>query len=724
MGLQRIITSASDYLTKQDLDLIRNAHAFAHEKHKGQTRSSGEPYLTHVQEVAQFVTRLGLDAASIATALIHDTVEDTDTSLAEVREKFGAEVAELVDGVTKLNQLNFSSRAEAQAENFRKLLLAMAQDIRVILIKLCDRLHNMQTLEYLSEARRTRIAQETLDIYAPLTNRLGINWMKSELEDLCLKFLKPTAFDAIKKHVAENKRERERYIADVVQLIKRELTQNGISGDVYGRPKHYYSIFQKMERDQLDVTEIFDLIGFRIIVPTQMDCYATLGVLHSAWKPVPGRFKDFIAMPKPNGYRSLHTSIVGPKGIRVEIQIRTPEMHEVADSGIAAHWIYKDTDDGRKSIRKDGLQLHWVRELVESKENIRDPIEFMVNVKEDLFQNEVYVFSPKGDVLALTRGSTPIDFAYAIHSEVGHRCTGAKANGQQVPLSYKLRNGDTIEITTSKNQIPSKDWLNIVATTKAKQRIRAHLKALERERSIAIGRELLTKDLRKIKVSYSTVSADGSLEKAAKDLGQKDIELLLVEIGYGKVTTRQVISTLFPEDLNLEEKLLKKESVLQQIFNRAAAVGKGAGGIRVNGYGDMVYRFARCCEPLPGDELIGFITRGRGVAIHKRGCQQALSFDQKRIVPVSWDDGAKIQRLVRLRVATVDRVGLLAEMTQKISNTGANIVSISVESEIPSKPVVRVDLNIESSDQLATLIKGIEMVKGVVGIERVRSTYN
>lgn len=717
-SLQSIITTVQEYLPSADLDLIRRSYAFAREKHHGQTRSSGEPYINHVQEVAVLTTKLRLDAASVSAALLHDTVEDTGISLSEIETNFGKEVAELVDGVTKLNQVNFSSKAEVQAENFRKMLLAMAQDIRVLLIKLCDRMHNMRTLEFLSEARQTRIAQETLDIYAPLSHRLGLYWMKSELEDLSLRFLKPGAYETIKRHVNESKKEREGYIRDVCQLLDRELQQNGISGSVSGRPKHFYSIFQKMEREGLNFNEIHDLIAFRMIVPTLMECYAALGIIHAAWKPIPGRFKDYIAMPKPNNYRSLHTTVIGPKGARIEIQIRTPEMHEIAERGIAAHWMYKETGSGQMAVPRDGMEFAWLRDLIESERQLQDPIEFLATVKRDLFSQEVYIFSPKGDLLALAYGSTPIDFAYAIHSEVGHKCTGARVNGQQVPLAYKLKNGDTVEIVTTKNQSPSKDWLNIVATNKAKQRIRGFLKSQERERSITVGKELLSKDLRQVRLQLPNVIKDGSLQKIAEELGCKDVEILLAEIGYGKLSTKQVLTGLLPGDTDLDAKLEKQDSALQKIFQKAARAFREKAGIKISGSEDMVFRFAKCCEPLPGDELVGYVTRGRGVAVHTRGCQQTMGFDPHRLISVQWDDAVKTIRRIKLRVMTADTVGTLAALTQCISNAGANIVSAQVQSSPNGKATSSFEINVESNSQLDTITRALERVDGVIRVER------
>lgn len=718
MKLQEIIASVQEYIPGCNTDLLSRAYAFVRLHHEGQTRASGEPYIAHVTEVAYLATKLRLDLPSIVTALLHDTVEDTAVTIEEIEEKFGKDIALLVDGVTKLSQVNFSSRAEEQAENFRKMLLAMAKDIRVLLIKLCDRTHNMRTLEYLSESRRTRIAQETLDIYAPLAHRLGIYWMKSELEDLSFRYLKPDIYSQIKAQVNKKRKERERYIEEVVQLLSREVEQNGIPARVAGRPKHFYSIYRKMEKQGLQFDEVYDLIAFRIIVPTVKDCYGVLGVIHAAWKPIPGRFKDYIAMPKPNRYQSLHTTVIGPQGHRIEIQIRTPEMHDVAEKGIAAHWVYKESSAGGNRASNDDFQFAWLKDLVESGKMLRDPVEFMSIVKEDLFPKEVYVFSPRGDVFALAAGATPIDFAYGVHSEVGHHCNGARVNGQQVPLSYRLHNGDTVEIVTSTNQSPSRDWLAIVATSKAKQRIRSWLKSEERVRSVAVGRELLAKDLRKVKFSLDKVIKDGSLGRIAEELGVKDHEILLAEIGYGKVTTAQVVAKLLPNDSDVESKLAKEDSFLQRIFQRAAIATRDRTGVKVSGLDDMVFRFAKCCEPLPGDDLVGYVSRGRGVAVHVRGCPETLSLDAQRIIPVSWEDNVKTVRRVKLRVWGQDQVGLLAAMTQCIAATGANIVSAQVFTTPDGKAVNTFEVNVESSKQFQAITKGLEKISGVLKVER------
>ncbi len=717
MRLQEIIASVQDYIPSVDTEPLRKAYAFVRHHHQGQTRASGEPYVTHVTEVAHLATKLRLDLDSVLTALLHDTVEDTDATLKDIREEFGDPVAKLVDGVTKLSKVNFQSRAEQQAENFRKMLLAMASDLRVLMIKLCDRTHNMRTLEFLSESRRIRIAQETLDIYAPLAHRLGINWMKSELEDLSFRHLKPDVYGMIKERVAQKKKERDKYIADVVKLIQRELDDNGINGEVSGRSKHFYSIYRKMETQGLDFDEIFDLIAFRVLVPTTMDCYSALGVVHAAWKPIPGRFKDYIAMPKPNSYQSLHTTVIGPQGMRVEIQIRTAEMHDVAERGIASHWVYKEQGEGAEASNAQ-LQLAWLKDLVESEKNLTDPHEFLAMVKGDLFPEEVFVFSPRGDVIALKTGATPIDFAFHIHSEVGRSCAGARVNGQQVPLSYKLSNGDTVEIQTNKQQSPSKDWLEFVVTSKAQQRIRAYLRAEEREKSIAVGREVLTKDFKKVGENLNKLIKSGKLQEVGETLGLRDLEALFAEVGYGKVTSKQLIRKVCPQLSELDEKLAREQTTMERIFSSAARVFRDRSGIKVNGLDDVVFRFAKCCEPLPGDELVGYITRGRGIAIHKRGCPQTLSFDPQRLISVEWDNAAKTQRMIRLRVLSADRVGMLADMSQSISGTGANMVTVHASATPDGKAMNTFEISVASTDQLSAIIRALEKLDGVIRVER------
>ncbi len=721
MEIQEIITGFTAYGASEDIELIQRAHSYALEKHKGQTRASGEPYITHLREVAFLATKLRLDAASIATALLHDTVEDTEVTIEDIQILFGKEIAELVNGVTKLSQIKFHSKEEAQAENFRKMLLAMAKDIRVLLLKLCDRVHNMRTLEFLSDARRDRISKETLDIYAPLASRLGIYWIKSELEDLCLNYLHSHIYKNIKEKIATSKREREVYIKEVVSLIENELLQNKIEANVAGRPKHFYSIYQKMERSNVDFDEIYDLIAFRIIVKSTMDCYGALGVVHAGWKPVPGRFKDYIAMPKQNGYQSLHTTIIGPRAHRIEIQIRTSEMHEIAERGIAAHWSYKESSNGTKSnaIKSSkNRELQWLENLIQAEKDIKDPHEFLSSVKDDLFSEEVFVFTPKGDLRALPRNATVVDFAFAVHTDVGMKCTGARINGQHSPLSYKLKNGDTVEVQTSESQHPSKDWLNHVVTTKAKQKIRSYIRTEERIRSIEVGKDLLSKDLRKIKKSLTSLVKDGSIDKILSEFGTRDIDSLYADIGYGKITSKNVVSKLAPDQANLEDQLGKEESMLQKIFQKAAKALKDSSGVKVQGMDDVVFKFAKCCQPLPGDSLMGFVSRGRGVIVHTRGCSQAHSFDPSRLIDVTWDNKIKTMRTIHLKILCMDKIGVLAALTQTFTSLNANITSAQVTSLANKQSLCSFHINVESSQMLNTIIRAVERIDGVIRVER------
>ncbi|MGE5058835.1 MAG: RelA/SpoT family protein, partial [Betaproteobacteria bacterium] len=536
------------YYPAADVELIRKAYDFSANVHQGQKRLSGEPYLTHPLAVANIIADLKLDVPSVVGGLLHDTVEDTLTTVDEIKSLFGREIAALVDGVTKLGRANFSSREEKQAENFRKMLLAMGKDVRVILIKLADRVHNMRTLDHMPPDKQISIAQETLDIYAPFSHRLGIAWIKSELEDLALKYLHPEIYYQLKRNVAKKKSDREKYIEEVISIITKKLEAEGIEAEVTGRPKHFYSIYQKMESQNLLYDQIYDLVAFRILVDTQRECYEALGVVHAQWRPVPGRFKDYIALPKLNMYQSLHTSVIGPYGERIEIQIRTHEMHRVAEEGIAAHWRYKDREDFQVS---DIQRFAWLRQLLEWQENLQDPQEFLHSLKEDLFTTSLYVFTPKGDLLNFPKGSTVIDFAYRIHTEVGNRCSGARVNGQLVSLKYILRSGDTVEIITTQQQSPSREWLKWVKTPRAKAKIRAWLKAQQRDRSVLLGREIFDGDLHRYQLDYSALRDEGKIAWLSKELGMKDEETLLSAIGYGRITTRHALAKLLsPEKLD------------------------------------------------------------------------------------------------------------------------------------------------------------------------------
>ena len=710
-----IAAALQRYHPYPELDRVREAYDLAQRLHRGQVRASGEPYTNHLVETALLICQLKLDIPSVIAGLLHDSIEDCVISRDDIAQSFGSEVADIVDGVTKLTRIEFESREEKQAESFRKMLLAMAKDIRVVLVKLCDRLHNMRTLEHLSEEKQRRIAKETQEIYAPLANRLGIHWLKSELEDYCLYYLRPELYRVIKESFDRTAPERDAYIAKTSAEIASHLDQAGISASVKGRSKHFYSVWQKMEHDNLSFEEVHDLLGFRVIVPTVRACYESLGVVHSVWKPVPNRFKDYIAMSKPNMYQSLHTTVIGPDGQRIEIQIRTPEMNKIADEGIAAHWRYKE---GKASAH--AFDLNWVKELVETQQYLKNPDEFIQSVKGELFPEEVFVFTPRGDLIRLTAQATPIDFAYAVHTDVGNRTTGARVNGQMVPLSYKLGNGDTVEVITSKTHVPSKDWLRFVVSTKAKQRIRAFLKAEEHSRSLAVGLEILSKDLRKVKLNLKKIEKEGQMLEVAKSFGLKTEGDLYAGVGYGKISSAKIVAKLLPEGVDVESKLREGQTQIQQIFQRAAKASKGKAGVRVSGFDDIVVRYAKCCEPLQGDRIVGFITRGRGVSVHHADCPQVLQSDPARRVDVAWDGIAMQPRKVRVTVHSQDQRGLLANVTRAITSAGANIHSAQIKTTDTGKAVNAFELEIQDASQYDRVKRSIEMVPGVTKVERIR----
>ncbi|MFN8626297.1 MAG: bifunctional (p)ppGpp synthetase/guanosine-3',5'-bis(diphosphate) 3'-pyrophosphohydrolase [Candidatus Binatia bacterium] len=714
MNINGLIDRVRSYDGSADGDLMRRAYDFSAAVHKGQKRQSGEPYLIHPVEVAGIIADLRLDVASVVTGLLHDTVEDTLTTLPELEEKFGAEIAALVDGVTKIGQISFSSREEKQAENFRKMILAMARDIRVILIKLADRTHNMRTLNHLRSERQLEIAQETLDIYAPLAHRLGLNWMKSELEDSSLRYLRPEVYYQLKRNVAKKKAEREHYIHEVISVLSKRLEENGIEAQVTGRPKHFYSIYQKMQSQNLLYDQIYDLVAFRIILDTVQECYAALGVVHAEWKPIPSRFKDYIALPKFNMYQSLHTTVIGPHGERMEVQIRTHAMHRVAEMGIAAHWKYKG---GSHVAEEDAQRFTWLRELLEWQQNVQDPQEFMRSVKEDLFSDEVFVFTPKGDVVSFPEGATVIDFAYRIHSEVGQHCAGARVNGKLVAFRYVLRSGDTVEIITTASQTPSKDWLNFVRTSRAKAKIRNWIKHQQRTRSVAVGREILERDLSRYRLDLAKLRREGRWTRLISDMSQRDEETLLAAIGYGKITSHQVLAKLLPAEA-LQQKQAQEEGTLKRLFRKIA--GQSKAGVRVSGVEDMLVRFGKCCDPLPGERILGFITRGRGVTVHAVDCPRVLESDPQRRVEVVWEDGAAGLRPVTVEVMCIDEPGLLAAMSKAISAAGVNISRAHVRSVPDKKAVNTFEVLVSSADQLNRVIRSIGKVRGVMKVGRAR----
>ncbi|MEW6435503.1 MAG: bifunctional (p)ppGpp synthetase/guanosine-3',5'-bis(diphosphate) 3'-pyrophosphohydrolase [Myxococcota bacterium] len=724
--LNDILQRVAAYHPEPDLDIIKKAYVYSAKVHQGQVRKSGEPYLIHPLEVAGLLAQLRLDEATIVAGLLHDTVEDTLATIEEIKELFGEEVALIVDGVTKLSKFSASqklSQEEKQAENFRKMLVAMAQDIRVILVKLADRTHNMRTLDHMSEEKQARIAQETLDIYAPLANRLGISWVKTELEDLSFRYLKPKDFAELEQRVARKKKEREKYVEDVVTLIQSKLKDAAIPATVAGRFKHYYSIYKKMRSQGIEFEQVPDVIAFRIITDDLPHCYGALGLIHQMWKPVPGRFKDFIAIPKPNMYQSLHTTVIGPLSERIEIQIRTQEMHRVAEEGIAAHWAYKE---GKSELTRDAEKFAWLRQLLEWQQDLKDPKEFLDTVKVDLFTDEVFVFTPRGDVRSLPRGATPVDFAFAIHSAVGEKCVGAKVNGKIVPLRYKLKNGDQVEVLTSPQAHPSKDWLTFVKTSRAQQKIRGFIKQQQREKSLVLGRELAERELKRFGLTLNKLIKSGEIKPHAEQLGYRTVDDLMVAVGYGKVQPSQIAERLLPPE-KLEEVKEKppKESSPSGILNAVTEIArkvvgrKSTSGITIDGIDDVLVRFGRCCNPVPGDAIVGFITRGRGVTVHTAACDKALATDPERRVDVAWDVRGEYKRPVTLRVLTADRPGLLADMSSVFTKKGVNISQANCRATGDDRAVNTFEVTISDLKQLTDVMRSIEKLTGVFSVERI-----
>ncbi len=719
LRLNDILDAVTAYHAHADVDLIKKAYVYCAKVHAGQVRKTGEPYLIHPLAVAGILAQLKLDEASIVAGLLHDTVEDTLATLEEVEELFGKDIANLVDGVTKLGQTKFNTADEKLAENFRKMLVAMSRDIRVLLVKLADRLHNMRTLEHMKPEKQESIAKETMDIYAPLANRLGISWIKMELEDLSFRYIHPREFGELDHKLGSTKKGREKFIADVTGQINDALTKASIKAlEVSGRPKHYWSIHKKMASKSLAFEEVYDLIAFRVIVDNVGQCYETLGHIHGIWRPIPGRFKDYIAMPKPNGYKSLHTTVIGPKAERIEIQIRTPEMHEVAEEGIAAHWKYKE--GGSLPARASGdAGFQWLRHLMDWQRDLKDPTEFLDSVKFELFADEVYIFTPTGDVIELPRGATPVDFAFAIHSDVGMHCAGAKTNGRIVPLRYVLRNGDTCEILTNKQQRPNKDWLEFAKTSRAKNKIRAHLRGAERDRAVVIGRELLERELKRYQQSPKEHLTDKLVEKFVTERYQ-NLEDILVAVGYGKLSPNMVVERVLP--LELREKPPEpapKKNRLAELIERVSR--RNASGVKIEGIEDMLVYYARCCSPVKGDPIVGFVTRGRGLTVHRRNCDKVLDLDPERRIHVSWDASTSFSRAITLRIVTDDREGMLADLSGVFSKSAVNIMEANCKAGPDGQAVNTFKCGIADLDQLRKIVKALEMVKGVHAVERARA---
>lgn len=712
--IDQLLARLRSYQPDADLGMIRKAYEFSAKAHHGQTRRSGEPYVQHPVAVAGVLALLKTDVAAVVAGLLHDTLEDTVATTDELEREFGKEVLHLVDGVTKIGKITFRSSEEKQAENFRKMVLSMADDIRVVIIKLADRLHNMRTLEHLGESKRQEIAQETLEIYAPLANRIGIGWVKNELEDLCLKHLKPDVYEMLRVSVAKRDEDRQQYIQEVGALVQKAVEENGLVGAIYGRPKHLYGIYQKMNKQSISFDEVYDLTALRIITDTKMNCYALLGVIHSLWRPLPGRFKDYIAIPKSNLYQSLHTTVVGPKGEHVEFQIRTEEMHRVAEYGIAAHWKYKEQD---RIDDKDSKAFGWLRQFVEWQKDLPDNRQFMDSVKLELFHDVVYVFTPKGSVKELPKGSTPVDFAYAIHTEVGDHCVGAKINGKIVPLKHEVASGDTIEILTSPNQTPHKDWLKFVRTSRAKTKIKHWIKSEEQNRSLEIGRRLLEAEFRRHDLAPAQMFKSSQFLEAAKHEGYETADELVAAVGFGHVSTAQVIGRLAAPASD-------STPIAEPPSHQKPLAGRGGDqGIQVKGSRDLLMQLSRCCNPVPGDKILGYITRGRGLTIHSVDCPnlEALDYDRERLVEVEWDTATPGRHSVKVAVIAEDKTGVLANVSSAIAECQANISRAEIITREDRKAELDFIVEIADTAHLSRVMKAIERVKGVITARRIRS---
>ena len=696
-----------------DTDLLRKAYDFSAAEHAGQTRRSGEPYVTHPFEVASLVADMRLDDVAIAAGLLHDVVEDTLTSIERVRELFGPEVAHVVEGVTKISTIPFSSTEERQAENFRKMLLAMVDDIRVILVKLADRLHNMRTLDHMPEDRRLPIAQETIEIYAPIAHRLGMKKVKNELEDLAFRHLDPTAYETLRAWVDRRRRATQSVVTGLRRTLERTLTEAQVPFvRIESRIKRVYGIHQKIRRQRISLEQVYDLIALRVITTSVRDCYAALGIIHQTWSPVPGRFKDFVAMPRANRYQSLHTSVVSDQGIPFEVQIRTEEMHAVAEEGIAAHWKYKE---GRVGVAADEKHLAWLRQLLEWQQEVQDPGEFIHNLKVDLYPDEVYTFTPKGEVKALPRGATPIDFAYSIHTDVGHQCVGARVNGRMVPVRTRLRSGDIVEVVTAQGHTPSRDWLNIVVTPRARHKIKHFIHAEEKVHAVELGRKLFDKELRRFDLKAKSVLEPEAVSRVAGEFGAQRADDLFAAIGYGKVSARSVLAKLVPKQLAEKPGTPSIGTVVRRMLRSSEEK------VKVKGFDDLLVFRARCCNPIRGEKIVGYVTRGKGVSVHAARCPNVLNllYDPERRIDVVWDKAADDSGfVVLLGIKVEDRRGILAEVTSKIAGLKTNVLKVEASTN-DHDGRIGVTMEVDDMKQLQRVIKVIRGVTGVQEVERL-----
>jgi len=719
MKLEDVTEAVAKYHPGADLDIIWDAYIYSAKAHRHQSRRSGAAYISHPLEVAYNLTRLKMDEQTVAAGLLHDTIEDTLATAEELQEMFGEEVYHLVEGVTKISQIKFSSREESQAENYRKMILAMSKDIRVVLIKLADRAHNIKTLGSLGADAQGRIARETLDIFAPLANRLGIGWMKDELESSAFMYLMPDEHEALRAELASGQNLRDVYVEKVRVLLENELKDTDIAGNVVGRSKHIYSIYKKMKQQKLDFKDLYDLIGVRVLTNSLKDCYAVLGLVHSLWKPIPGRFKDYVAMPKPNMYQSLHTTVIGPDGERVEIQIRTEEMHKICEEGIAAHWQYKE--GGKSKNQPMDKQVTWVRHLLDTQKDLKNPREFLNSFKVDLFSSEVYVFTPEGDVISLQHGSTPVDFAYAVHTDIGDHCSAAKINGKIVPLRYKLKNGDQVEIKASKTQQPNRDWLSFVKTSKARSKILNFINTREKERSLSLGTELLHKGLAEYGVDPSAVLKGKPFDEALQASGFGNFESLLASIGLGKVSTHHFIDKLLPNE-KIEARRLEESGQVKL----KEKTPDHSGAIHLKCFNDdILLRVGKCCHAVPGDPIVGYITRGRGVTVHHLDCPslQALESESERLVDVGWGKSVKELHPVRISIVADDKPGQLAEITQVMASCDINITQAHLRQGTNKRAYFEFFIEISDLDHLNRMFAAVDNIPGVIHAERIKE-YN
>ncbi len=718
--ITEIIDIVKKYIDNPDIALIEKGFLFSAQSHEGQTRLSGEPYLLHPLQVAKILAEMEMDEATIVAGLLHDTVEDTDISVDEIEDLFGEEVADIVDGVTKIGKMEFTSKAAAQAENIRKMILAMAEDIRVLMVKLADRLHNMRTLSFHSSIKQQLIAQETLDIYAPLANRLGLHFIKVQLEDLCLKYLKPDVYEQLEQDIKNHHMVDEKYIKQVVTFVQNLLSENSMTGTAMGRIKHYYSTHNKMQQQNLSLADIADLVAFRVIVDGGIkECYALLGLVHSLWRPVPGKFKDYISMPKANMYQSLHTTVIGPEGERIEIQIRTNEMNRVAEYGIAAHWQYKEGKKHKKG--RDAERFTWLRQILDWQRELKDPQEFMASLRFDLFQDEVYVFTPNGEIKELPEGATPIDFAYTVHTQVGNSCVGAKVNGKLIPIDTPLKNGDKIEIITQKGRTPSRDWLKFVKTAKARTSIKQYVRTEERERTIAFGKDLLEKELRRAGMNLVKISKEGWLMKLAANFFLNSADDLLVKIGHGNLTAKRVVNRLesiieeSTSDKPAEKEDLfetKKHAHLEQIQQQNQQVHH-AEGIKVSGVDNVLMRFASCCSPLPGEPAIGYISRGRGL---KASCPHVQHFEEERLVPVFWEgeeDTKYHPADIKIRTEKSKLKEMLSAIAKVLNQESIELERGSFTSRVDGSAEIDITVGVLNHKQLHDMLSVIRSLDGV-----------